>query len=339
MKDYVSNIKKSGLSIYSEIASTDETLYIPTGALEQLLNNAMRGLSLDGLALRTRSKVVKSIICEALGYPIPKSFAKTQPRFPGQNFDVYTQKSLNVQIWNEEIDFERRYVFIRITDDDIITRVRVITGEELAKYDNTGTLTQKYQATMSSRGKSVLFSEKDTDKIDTWITSEDPVLVEVNPNNKPKQDQLMRISEVYAKLLPIVGKSINYIDAVQERNRGAELHKLICEHLGYSTYDDDGSYPDLANQLIEVKLQTSPTIDLGMHSPEDGKAIVTSSGKTFNSEDIRYVIFDGEVNHDKILLKYLYLVSGKDFSEYFPLFKGKVTNAKLQIPLPPDFFD
>lgn len=160
MKDYVSNIKKSGLSIYSEISSTDEALYIPTDALEQLLNDAMCGLSLDGLALRTRSKVVKSKICEALGYPIPKSFAKTQPRFPGQNFDVYTQKSLNVQIWNEEIDFDRRYVFIRITDEDVITCVRVITGEELAKYDNTGTLTRKYQATMSSRGKSVLFQIK-----------------------------------------------------------------------------------------------------------------------------------------------------------------------------------
>ncbi len=339
MKDYVSNIKNSRLSIYNEILPSNTDFFIPTNTLEQLLDDSMRGLSLDGLALRTRSKVVKSKICEALGYPIPSSFKKNQPRFPGQNFDVYTQKSLNVQIWNEEIDFDRRYVFIRISDEDIITRVRVITGEELAKYDNTGTLTRKYQATMSSRGKSVLFSEKDTDKIDSWIVGKGPTLIEVNPNNMPRKDQLMRIAEVYSKLLPIAGKTIKYLDAVQERNRGAELHKLICEHLGYSMYDDDGTYPDLANQLIEVKLQTSPTIDLGMHSPEDGKAIVSTSGETFHSEDIRYVIFDGEVNHDKILLKYLYLVSGKDFSKHFPLFKGKVTNAKLQIPLPQNFFD
>jgi len=28
--------------------------------------------------------------------------------------------------------------------------------------------------------------------------------------------------------------SIDYLDAVQERNRGAELHEMICRYLGYS---------------------------------------------------------------------------------------------------------
>ena len=93
------------------------------------------------------------------------------------------------------------------------------------------------------------------------------------------------------------------------------------------------------NQLIEIKLQTSPTIDLGLHSPEDAADVVVASGATFKSEDIRYVVFEGEVNHDKILLKYFYLVNGKDFTEAFPLFKGKGTNAKLQLPLPNNFFD
>ena len=53
---------------------------------------------------------------------------------------------------------------------------------------------------------------------------------------------------------------------------------MICEHLGYSNYEDDGSYPDLVNQLIEIKLQTSPTIDLGLHSPEDEADVVVASG-------------------------------------------------------------
>ena len=50
-------------------------------------------------------------------------------------------------------------------------------------------------------------------------------------------------------------------------------------------------------------------------------------------------LLEGEDNHDKILLKYLYMVNGKDFTDAFPLFKGKGTNAKLQLPLPSDFFD
>lgn len=337
--DYVNNIINSGLTIYDFISKNNKDLYIPISELESILDNGLKGFSVDGLALRTRSKVVKSEICRLLGYPVPASFKKTQPRFIGQNFDTYIQETLNVQIWNEPVDPERRYVFLQVDENKTISRVKVITGETLVKYDRTGTLTQKYQATMITRNQSVLFSQNDTSRINKWATEDASVLVDVAPNSIPKKNQLLRISAIYSKLLPMVGKSIDYLDAVQERNRGAELHKMICEHLGYSRYEDDGSYPDLVNQLIEVKLQTSPTIDLGLHSPEDGADVVIAAGTTFKSEDIRYVVFEGEVNHDKILLKYLYLVNGKDFTDAFPLFKGKGTNAKLQLPLPSNFFD
>ncbi len=337
--DYVGNIKKSGLTIYDFISKDDKELYIPNNELESILDKEMRGFSVDGLALRTRSKIVKSEVCRALGYPVPLSFKKTQPRYIGQNFDTYIQESLNVQIWNELVDPDRRYVFFRVNDEKVISRVKVIMGAELIKYDRTGTLTQKYQATMITRNTSMLFSKSDTSRIDKWATDDASVLVDVSPNSMPKKNHLLRITSVYTRLLPMVGKSIDYLDAVQERNRGAELHKMICEHLGYSKYEDDGSYPDLVNQLIEIKLQTSPTIDLGLHSPEDGADVVVTSGTTFKSEDIRYVVFEGEVNSDKILLKYLYMVNGKDFTEAFPLFKGNGTNAKLQLSLPSDFFD
>ena len=337
--DYVNNIKKSGLTIYDFISKDNEELYIPIKELEAILEKGMKGFSVAGLPLRTRSKVVKSEICRVLGYPVPKSFKKTQPRFKGQNFDTYVHETLNVQIWNEPVDPERRYVFLHVDENKVINRVKVITGKELVKYDRTGTLTRKYQATMTTRNMSVLFSKKDTARIEKWATDDTSVLVDVKPNSIPEKKQLLRISAIYSKLLPMVGKTVEYLDAVQERNRGAELHKMICEHLGYSKYEDDGSYPDLVNQLIEIKLQTSPTIDLGLHSPEDGADVVVASGATFKSEDIRYVVFEGEINHDKILLKYLYLVNGKDFTAAFPLFKGKGTNAKLQLPLPSNFFD
>ena len=168
MPDYISNIRNSGLSIYDEIDPENRALFIPLYALERILSDALIGESLNGLPLRTRSKVVKSMICEALGYPIPRSFIKTQPRFPGQNFDVYTQKSMNVQIWNEEVDADRRYVFLKVDDDDVITNVKVITGETLAQYDRTGRLTTKYQATMNSYDNSYLFSD-DSLKVSSWI--------------------------------------------------------------------------------------------------------------------------------------------------------------------------
>ena len=270
-------------------------------------------------------------------FPVPKSFVKIQPRFPGQNFDVYTQKSLNVQIWNEKIDGSRRYVFLRVNDDDTITSVRVVSGDELAKYDRTGTLTRKYQATMNSYGYNICSSD-DTASVRDWIVDSSNITIDNYPNSVPRKTQLLRITEMFRRLQPMVGKSISYLDAVQERNRGAELHSMICKYLGYSLYEDDGTYPDILNQLLEVKLQTSPTIDLGLHSPADGERIITVPGKSFYSQDIRYAIFDGIVSGDRIILNNLYLVTGEDFTTYFPLFKGKGTNAKIQLPLPYDFF-
>ena len=336
--DYPKNIAASGLTIYNTIDPANDSLYIPTEALEHILADSLIGLSLDGYALRTRSKVVKSAICQALGYPVPASFKKTQPRFPGQNFDVYTQKSLNVQIWNEEVDGARRYVFLQVNADNIISAAKVITGDTLACYDHTGTLTRKYQATMPAYSRDIC-SRQDTATVESWITDSSPSLQGINPNRFPRPNQLLGIQELYSRLQPMVGQTLDYLDAVQERNRGAELHAMICQHLGYAIYEDDGTYPDIANQLLEVKLQTSPTIDLGLHSPEDGAAIVTIGDTTFYSQDIRYAIFDGEVSCGKILLKHLHLVTGADFTSHFPLFRGKGTNAKLQLPLPYDFFD
>lgn len=336
--DYVENIARSGLTIYDAVDPFDPYLYIPTPELQRIISDRLVGLSLDGYALRTRSKVVKTEICKALGYPVPTAFRKTQPRFLGQNFDVYNQQSRNVQIWNEDVDVDRRYVFVQIDEDSTVTAVKVITGDELARYDRTGKLTTKYQATMTSYGRNIC-SECDTSAVDRWIIQTNGSLRTVNPNSFPTRTKLLSIREVYERLLPMVGQSIDYLNAVQERNRGAELHAMICDHLGYAIYEDDGSYPDIMNQLLEVKLQTSPTIDLGLHSPEDGKAIIHVDDMVFYSEDIRYAIFDGEVCGNKIVLRNVYVVTGEDFTSYFPLFRGGGTNAKIQLPLPGDFFN
>ena len=81
---YVRAIQKSGVSIYDSVKVGDPNLWIPTSELELLLNESLVGTSLAGYPLRTRSKIVKELVAEALGYPIPSSFKKTKPRFLGQ---------------------------------------------------------------------------------------------------------------------------------------------------------------------------------------------------------------------------------------------------------------
>ena len=137
---YVSNIRSSGLTIYDPIEIGDPKLWIPSPDLERLLDGGLRALSLAGLPIRSRSKVAKEHVCRVLGYPIPGSFRKSQPRFPGQIFDTYVQKSNNLQIWNEELSPTRRYVLIRLSSDDVVTRVKVVAGDTLAEMDTTGTV-------------------------------------------------------------------------------------------------------------------------------------------------------------------------------------------------------
>ena len=141
----VRDIAASGATIY-DVPTPRSALWFTSSELEEVLQAALVGMSLNGLPLRTQSKVIKTAVCKSLGYSVPTSFRKTQPRFPAQDFDTYVQKSNNLQIWNEEISPSRRYVLIRIDDDDEVTRVRVVGGEVIAKLDTTGTLTQKFQA-------------------------------------------------------------------------------------------------------------------------------------------------------------------------------------------------
>jgi hypothetical protein len=65
--DYVKRIRGSQKSIYDPIEVGCD-LWIPSLELEQILDAGMRGLDLRGLPIRTRSKVIKTRVCEVLGY-------------------------------------------------------------------------------------------------------------------------------------------------------------------------------------------------------------------------------------------------------------------------------
>ena len=340
---YIQAISNSGLTIYDAIEVGDPNLWIPSEELENILNASLHGISLDGLPLRTRSKVVKQKVCESLGYPVPDTFEKTQPRFLGQNFDTYIQKSNNLQVWNEELSATRRYVMIKVNDEDRVEVVRVVNGDTLAVLDTTGTLTQKYQARLIV-GKEVseLISIEDTERIQSIFSSKDASSVNLaDPTDHPNTENLLPINIIYKKLKPLIGESFTNSGFDQERNRGGILHKLVCHALGYKEHKDNGQFPDIPNQLLEVKLQMSPTIDLGLVTPDSKDALDTPkiSGKQIRHCDVRYALFYASLDNNKITITHLFLTTGKDFFTRFPRFEGKILNKKLQIPLPGDFFN
>lgn len=339
---FVRAISQSGLTIYDAIDIGDPDLWVPTPELQALLDQGLRGTSLADLPLRTRSKIVKQHVCRILGYPVPGSFKKTQPRFPGQFFDTYVQKSNNIQVWNEELAPTRRYVIIRVSDADLITCVRVVTGDMLARLDTTGTLTQKYQARcIPGDHDAELIASSDTDLLRPFVSSTVVLANVATPVSHPHVRELLPISVVFERLRPLIGHQFADTGYDQERNRGAVLHALVCKALGYTGYQDDGQFPDIRHQLLEVKLQTSPTIDLGFVTPDstDPLDVPQIAARALRHCDVRYVIFYAATDGTRVTLTHLFLTTGEAFFTRFPRFEGKVLNKKLQIPLPTDFFD
>lgn len=324
-KDKAAAIYASGLTIYDPLQERPD-LYLETALLEKILNQHLIGFELD-FPIRTRSKVVRQEICKAMGYPVPATFQKTRPRFPGQNFDTYVQKSNNLQIWNEEISASRRYALIRVDQSDRVTKVRVITGAQLALLDSTKTLTSKYQARSKLPVKqSHLVSKTDTANLVKYCVE--------NPSGK--WPGFKRVADVYTALQSLVGTRLRDPGNDQERNRGAELHASICKALGYEGCRDDGQFPDLTEQLIEIKLQTATTVDLGLVRPNSTDRL--SEFPLLRHCDVRYALFYGTIRDQQVELQHLVLTPGANFFDFFQRFEGNVVNKKNQIELPDDFF-
>lgn len=339
--EYKQAILASGKDIYGPIEIGDPDHWIPSQHIETLLNEGLQGLSLAGLPLRTRSKVVKSAVCDALGYPAPSSFKKTQPRFFGQQLDTYAQKALNLQIWNEELSPNRRYAIIQVLEDDTIGKVRVVNGQQLAILDKTGTITTKYQARLDlGIEHRELVTPDDTVAMMVHVMSGLMFHPMTSPVQEPRSGELRPILEVFNRLSPLVGQTFVDPGMDQERNRGAALHSLVCQALGYSRYEDTGQFPDIKHQLLEVKLQTSPTIDLGLVEPSSDEFLdVQKLGNTQPRHcDTRYAVFYAVTDGKTVTLTHLFLTTGEKFFTRFRKFGGKIINGKIQIPLPRDFF-
>ena len=328
-----------GFDIYRPLSEHPETVY-NREQLEALLQDRLIGAVFSG-PIRTRSKLAKEAVCVALGYPAPPTFRRVQPRFPGQDLDVYVQQHDNLQIWNEELSPTRRYALVRVDDLGNTRAVRVAEGTELAAYDKTGTLTSKYQAKrMAGRSASKLVSRTDTDRFINELAPVDHMEAEalraLSPSRPPIRGEVLAIASLFERLGRIVGSELEY--SPSERLRGERLHRLACEALGLGSYADTGQFPDIVCQALEVKLQTSPTIDLGLVTPDSEEPAVTLSPRLRHCDArylVAYAVRDGAV----LRIDHIVMASGADFFDEFQRFGGLVQNRKLQLKLPRTFFD
>lgn len=332
------DIRRLGVDLYNVPATADSGYFFAPDELEILLKEELVGSqALAGLAVKTRATVAKSLVCQTLGYNAPKSFKRVSPRLPHPAIDVYAQQSNNLQIWNEEVDAERRYVIL-ILDEREILDVRVVAGADLAQFDKTGKLTTKFQAARNDGASgSALVSEFDTDEFVNRLAPSTQAFAN-SPIAQPEPGHVLTIAEVYQRLLPMVGQVYADPGIVQERNRGTVVHREVCKRLGTGPFADNGQFPDILSQLLEVKLQLARTVDLGLELPSSNTPLASANG-VLDVKDVRYAIFYADRHDSNFKITGLVLSTGADFFNEYRQFGGLTSNAKLQLRLPNSWFE
>lgn len=120
------------------------------------------------------------------------------------------------------------------------------------------------------------------------------------------------------------------------KNRGQKLEEIIANALGYTIREKEllaGGYPDIRNQALEVKLQDSPTVDLGKYSPEYEEVVPKCAG--FSTRSMRYLIV--LTNPETNIIEGAVLSSGSKLGKHFTYIADK--SYKCQRSIPMSFFD
>lgn len=120
------------------------------------------------------------------------------------------------------------------------------------------------------------------------------------------------------------------------KTRGQALELFVAQLLGYTPALTDllaGGYPDIRNQLLEIKIQDSPTVDLGAFSPQFEENLPFAEGLT--TSDVRYLI--ALMNTETNTVEGIVLCPGKHLGEHFSYVAS--TSYKCQRSIPISFFE
>ena len=126
------------------------------------------------------------------------------------------------------------------------------------------------------------------------------------------------------------------IDDAATKNRGQALEKKVLELLGYETKENEllyGAFPDIRNQLLEVKVQDTQTVDLGKFSPEKEEVVIEESNLT--TFDVRYLI--ALTNPKTQIIEGIILSPGGKLGELFSYVSDE--SYKCQRTIPMTFFE
>jgi hypothetical protein len=294
-------------------------------------------------------------------YEIVPPKRKGVPKITREFIDTYivtSGDSYNLQVWNRIpasdtllIKYESgeslkcsdvRFIFVRIDIfKNIVASIIILTPDYIEKrFGNFGKPTIKQQLLISSKVRKSIYESidkiilfPDTKKLSYYITH-DYISPKSSMLEEPNLKSLYSI-ELLNKMVAekLIGQKL---DSAATKNRGQALERMVLELLGYESKEGDllyGDFPDIRNQLLEVKVQDSPTVDLGRFSPEREEMLFAEKGLT--TYDVRYLIALTDPQTETI--KGIILSPGKNLGELFSYVGA--ASYKCQRSISMSFFD
>lgn len=288
-------------------------------------------------------------------YEIVPPKQKGVPSFLREYIDTYivtTGSSYNLQVWNRNpnsasvqvvlngtenlLASDVRFVLGKVDDDGVIESIVIMSPDYIEKtFGRFGKPTIKQQLIISNKKREEIIRNRVL-VVDDISLSEDMIDNkgdEITEDSSIKDDptRVLPISYIDAQITDsLIGKRLDV--NLSTKQRGQQLERLIAYMLGYKKQQEmlEGGYPDIRNQMLEVKVQDSPTIDLGRYSPQFEENI----NANFTTRTVRYLIALTDAMNGSI--DGVVLVPGEELGKNFTYVAEQ--SFKCQRSIPMDFF-
>lgn len=304
----------------------------------------------------TNHLLSKYIPKEAVEYEIVPPKQKGVPSFLREYIDTYLVTSgvnYNLQVWNRnpngtsvQVDLKNgetllasdvRFVLGKINEDEIIESIVIMTPEYIEnRFGKFGKPTVKQQLVISNKKREEIINKHgmivaDTDiSVDLLDTENSTVVGDVSIKDEP--EKVLPIETIHQQITEkLLGEKLDI--SLSTKQRGQQLERMVAYQLGYKKLQGglEGGYPDIRNQMLEIKVQDSPTIDLGRYSPQFEEEI----NEDFTTRTIRYLIALTDALNGKI--DGVVLCPGDELGKHFTYVAEK--SFKCQRSIPMNFFD
>ena len=319
------------------------------------------GSNIRKLIASTLEKHSLPKLAEQGQYEIVPPKGKGVPKIAREFIDTYivtSGTSYNLQVWNRIpaaetllVKYESgenlkctdvRFVFVRIdTENNKIASVIILTAEYIERnFGKFGKPTIKHQLLISGKVRNEIYRRDD--KILSFPDSKKLSYLIRHDYQSPKSGMVDEPSTEYLFSIGLIKKMVAEkligfkLAAAATKNRGQALEKKVLELLGYQVGGKDllyGAFPDIRNQLLEVKVQDSPTVDLGKFSPEKEEIVIEDSDLT--TFDVRYLI--ALTNPKTGIIEGIILSPGEKLGELFSYVSAE--SFKCQRAIPMSFFE